>query len=478
LTTADVQTLASTGVAHLKFNETAGTLAADSTFNGWNGTLVNGPTWTAGALGNAVNLASASSQHVTLPTGVVNGLTTATIAGWVNLSTHGNWARLFDFGTGTTNYMFLAPQNNTSGKVRFAIRTAATAEQVIDGIAAIPTGGWHHVAVTLNGTTGTLYVGGAQVGQNTAMTLNPSSLGATTLNRIGRSQFADPYLNGKVDDFHIYGDALTAGQVATLYGGLANPTGLTVTAGNTQNVLSWTAVANASSYLVKRSTTAGGPYTVVGGGITGTTFTDTGLTNGTTYYYVVVAASSLAESSNSSQVNGRPLPPLPATPAGLTGIGWNGTVDLKWNSTSGATSYTVKRSTVSGGPYGTTLASGLTGTTYSDTTAVDGTTYYYVVSGTNLAGEGANSSEVTVTYSQPLVYLKFDEITGTSAADSSGNGWTGTLVNGPLWTLGRTGNTADLDAVNDYVTLPTGIVSGLTTATIAFWANLDALANW
>jgi hypothetical protein len=73
------------------------------------------------------------------------------------------------------------------------------------------------VAVVLNGSTGTLYVNGTAVGTNTAMTLTPSSLGNTTQNWIGRSQFAaDPYLNGIVDDFRIYGGALTAAQITTL----------------------------------------------------------------------------------------------------------------------------------------------------------------------------------------------------------------------------------------------------------------------
>src|SRR5690606_25703145 len=103
----------------------------------------------------------------------------------------------------TNNYMFLSPRNGANGRIRFAIRTAAVAEQIIDGTATLPAGGWQHVAIVLNGATGTLYVNGTQVGQNTAMTLTPSSLGATPNNYLGRSQFNDPYLNGAVDDFQI-----------------------------------------------------------------------------------------------------------------------------------------------------------------------------------------------------------------------------------------------------------------------------------
>ena len=53
------------------------------------------------------------------------------------------------------------------------------------------------MAVTLSGTTGTLYVDGQPVATNTNMTLNPAALGATNQNWIGRSQFSgDPFLDG------------------------------------------------------------------------------------------------------------------------------------------------------------------------------------------------------------------------------------------------------------------------------------------
>ena len=74
--------------------------------------------------------------------------------------------------------MFLTPKNGANGKIRFGIKNNGSAEQIIDGQAALPTGGWHHVAVTLNGPTGTLYVDGVQVGINNAMTLKPSDYGS------------------------------------------------------------------------------------------------------------------------------------------------------------------------------------------------------------------------------------------------------------------------------------------------------------
>src|SRR5882757_2872714 len=103
----------------------------------------------------------------------------------------------------------------------------------------------------------------------------------------------------------------------------AAPTNLTATAGDTQVSLTWSASTGATSYNVKRATTSGGPYTQIAAP-TSTSYTDTVLTNGTTYYYVVSATNSTGESANSAQVVAVPNPPSPtfgtwinATPAGV-----------------------------------------------------------------------------------------------------------------------------------------------------------------
>lgn len=85
------------------------------------------------------------------------------------------------------------------------------------------------------------------------------------------------------------------------------PIGLTATAGSQQIHLTWNPVADAASYTVQRATTSGGPYASLATGLTSVHYTDTTLTNGTTYHYVVASVSGLGES----------LPSLPAsaTPA-------------------------------------------------------------------------------------------------------------------------------------------------------------------
>jgi hypothetical protein len=172
-----------------------------------------------GKIGNAVQL-SGNGEYVDLPDGIVSGLHDFTISAWVNPSANTAWSRVFDFGTGTNDYMFLTLSAG-GGPLRFAITTSGNgAEQQINGPGTLPLNTWSHVAVTLSGTTGTLYVNGQPVGSNNNMTLTPASLGATNNNWIGRSQFsADPFLAATVDDFQIYDHALSASDIATLASG-------------------------------------------------------------------------------------------------------------------------------------------------------------------------------------------------------------------------------------------------------------------
>lgn len=200
--------------AYLKFDESSGTTASDSSGNDWNGTLVNGPTWTTGHSGNAVHL-NGGNQYVSLPSGLVDNFGDFTVAAWVNLNSVGVWSRVFDIGNGTANAIFLTTKNS-NGVVQFAIK-ANSNEQDINGTAPLPTGGWHRVAVTLAGNVGTIYVDGVAVATNTNITLKPLNMGTATQCYIGKSQFSsDPYLDGSVDEFRIYNAALSASQVAAL----------------------------------------------------------------------------------------------------------------------------------------------------------------------------------------------------------------------------------------------------------------------
>jgi hypothetical protein len=127
-----------------------------------------------GRLGNALKLCG-NNEYATLPTGVVSGLADFTISAWVNPSQNSTWSRVFDFGTGTATNMFLTVSDG--GTMRFSITVAgAGSEQHIDSTGLLPLNTWSHVAVTLAGDTGTLYVNGVPVGTDTGMTLRDATI--------------------------------------------------------------------------------------------------------------------------------------------------------------------------------------------------------------------------------------------------------------------------------------------------------------
>ncbi len=306
---AEVAVTPSTLRVHLKFDEIAGTVAADSGVYARHATLVGAPTFAAGKLNNALGLTAASAQYATLPSGIVSGVTDFTVSTWVKVNAFATWQRIFDFGTGTTNYMFLTTQYGTGGsasRLRFGIRTPSVPEQIVSGTSiALTTGAWTHVAVVRSGTTVSLYVNGALAGSGT-IALNPSDLGVTTQNYLGKSQWNDPYLDGALDDFRLYSQALSASEIALYASPLAAPQNLAATPGPLSLDLSWNAVPNATRYTVKYSTVSGGPYSTLSSGLPATTQLHSGLGYGTTYYYVVSAANSVYEGPVSAELAATP----------------------------------------------------------------------------------------------------------------------------------------------------------------------------
>ncbi|NDI33805.1 DNRLRE domain-containing protein [Chengkuizengella sediminis] len=177
-----------------------------------------------------------------------------------------------------------------------------------------------------------------------------------------------------------------------------SPIGFTATQGNGEVQLNWDVNTGVDSYNIKRSEVSGGPYSIISSGVTTSSYTDTNVNNGTTYYYVVSAVNGSGESANSNEVVATPeaVITVPEAPTNLNGITGDSFVDLSWNAANNADSYIVKRATTSSGPY-STVASNVSGTTYSDSSVTNGTTYYYVVSAVNIAGESGNSNEISVT---------------------------------------------------------------------------------
>jgi len=193
------------------------------------------------------------------------------------------------------------------------------------------------------------------------------------------------------------------------------PVGVTAYSGNNRNLVSWPVTPGATSYTILRSTTSGSGYASVASNVTGpvcgsgpqhATYVDSTAVNGTTYYYVVQSVNPTGTSGNSPQSAGvAPSSGItttaPGTPTGLTTTLGNGSVTLNWTAVGGANTYTVQRGTVVNAvgyvPTYITLSNIVTGTTYTDTTPSNGSTYSYMVTATNANGAGGNSTAVTGT---------------------------------------------------------------------------------
>jgi fibronectin type 3 domain-containing protein len=238
--------------------------------------------------------------------------------------------------------------------------------------------------------------------------MNCTSLGSVTIPRsvtdIGGYAFgscrslADVYYGGTETDW----TKITIGNgngnltSATLHCAPAAPVvriGNSATSG--KPVLTWNAVYGATSYRIYRSTSKGSGYSLLGT-TTATSYTNTGAKAGTTYYYRVKACNDAGLSPYSNIVSGqvKTVTPKPAAPVVKIGnSASSGKPMLTWNAVSGATSYKVYRATSQNGTY--SLLGTVTATSYTNTGAKAGTTYYYKVKAVNSAGESAYSNVVS-----------------------------------------------------------------------------------
>jgi fibronectin type 3 domain-containing protein len=197
------------------------------------------------------------------------------------------------------------------------------------------------------------------------------------------------------------------------------PAALTANPGNAQVALSWTASSGAATYNLYYSLTSG--VTAANGvkisGLATTVYTQTGLTNGSTYYYVVTAVGPGGESVASAQATAKPVAPVAAAPTALTATPGNAQVALAWTASTGATAYNIYYGTsASLSTTSSTKVGSLSGISYTVAGLTNNTLYYFLVTAVNTGGESLVS-----------ILAKATPTNGVTVALAPGTIATGTL---------------------------------------------------
>lgn len=223
-------------LVHYKFDETSGSVAADSSGNGFDGTINGVPTWVEGTLGGAFDLWG--TESVTLPATVM-GLTTVSgsVALWIKTDVPTGINTVFWAGDNTTGRGF-GPENEMHVHIEspvsgtwiggelsfFAIANPNTFLFSDPEKGTIPENTpvnpilvgdleWHHVAATWGDGSVKLYIDGELITESAyeSMVYELSNI------FLGQMGFFDRTFIGQLDDVRIYSNVISAEEVHNLY---------------------------------------------------------------------------------------------------------------------------------------------------------------------------------------------------------------------------------------------------------------------
>jgi autotransporter-associated beta strand protein len=232
------------------------------------------------------------------------------------------------------------------------------------------------------------------------------------------------------------------------------PTSLSAVPGNALVTLSWPAVANATGYFLSRGTSSGNETTIVVGNYAGTSYTNTGLANGTTYYFVVTATNAVGLSAKSPEASATPSAIVNTTPRNLTWKGdgsanlWNVSGTANWMTNGVATVFNNGDSATFDNNGSNNVAVTLAGTPQPSVVIYTASKNYTLagagsIAGTNaliMAGSGILTISTTNTYSGGTILSNGTATMGSIGANLAGlgsgpvtfdggtlefNGWTG-----------------------------------------------------
>jgi len=206
-------------IAHWKLDEVEGVIAED--LAGTNdGTLVNGPVWTAGQVNGALEF-DGEDDYVDLGSTVADGLGRGSFTAWVypaDLSAVCG-IRNFAYIIGADEYwggeLGIRVDGDGSGWAAVNNRAGGSEPHIAFPEGTFEVGSWHHVALTWDGSYWKLYINGSIVGQAANSAGTTSATNTTTL---GKGWDGCPW-NGVIDDARFYNRALSAEEIGILYGG-------------------------------------------------------------------------------------------------------------------------------------------------------------------------------------------------------------------------------------------------------------------
>jgi hypothetical protein len=486
-------------IVRLALDEGLGTTAADSSGNGNNGALQNGPTWTIGKSGGGLNFDGVDDTlYIGNWAGLTSINTSLTVAAWVyRPANQPGFVSVVSREIGTTyNEHFLLGFED--GKYRWFVNTT-NGESSLSLGGSSPTGQWVHMVGTYDGSTVSLYVNGAlQFSTPHSGTFANDTTGITIgVNHNSAAHLPDAAFGGTVDDVNIYASALTPQEVLQLYQATpsssdATPPTVAVTAPANGSSVSGSAVtvsATASDNvgvagvqfkldgvnLGAEDTSA--PYSVTWNATTAASGShnltavarDTS-NNTTTSSAVAVTIAGSSFDFNLSNGGAKSVVRGSSVTNAITATLLSGTARSVTYSVSGLPSGAT--ASVTPGSCSPTCSATVTIQTTASTAAATST---ITVTGTAGAVARTTTFGLTVTASAgatgPLVKLALDEGSGTTATDSSGNGNKGALQNGPTWTTGKSGGAVNFDGSNDvlYIAGSSSVNAISTGVTVAAW---------
>ncbi|MCE5187369.1 MAG: alginate lyase family protein [Planctomycetaceae bacterium] len=337
--------------------------------------------------------------------------------------------------TAGTTYYYIVSANNPDGESANSAEGSATADRQLHGTVIGTDGSWNSAGASrdcvFDGSLKNFFDGPDSVSW-AGMDLGPGAAAVITgVRYCPRKNFAGRMVGGKFQ----------GSNTADFSSGVTDL--LAISAAPADGVLTFQTISNTNLFRYVRYLSPSGGY------------------------------GNAAEIQFFGNVSGLSAPAAPTLNSASLFNGFTG--HLEWSSPAGATDYYVKRAVASGGPY-TIIACG-NFTNFNDAGLEADTTYRYVVSALNSMGQSANSNEAVISTqtARPDLVARYEFENNTG--DSSGYNYHAASTGASVYAIGKIGQAVELDAVDDYITLPAG-AGNYEAITIAAWVYWDGGGQW